>query len=53
MMPAGSKWELFVPAHLAYGHEGAGQTIPPNAALIFEVELLSIQKDVGEKRERE
>jgi len=43
LMPVGSKWQLFVPADLAYGARGAGADIPPNSALIFEVELLSIQ----------
>jgi FKBP-type peptidyl-prolyl cis-trans isomerase FklB len=43
LMPVGSKWQLFVPAELAYGDRGAGAQIGPNAALIFEVELLSIQ----------
>ncbi len=43
LMPTGSKWQLFVPADLAYGARGAGQDIGPNATLIFEVELLSIQ----------
>ena len=42
IMPVGSKWELFVPAELAYGARGAGEDIGPNATLIFEVELLSI-----------
>lgn len=42
LMPVGSKWELFVPAELAYGQRGAGDVIGPNATLIFEVELLSI-----------
>lgn len=41
-MPVGSKWKLFIPPALAYGSGGAGQVIGPNAALIFEVELLSI-----------
>lgn len=41
-MPVGSKWRLFVPADLAYGEKGAGASIGPNAALIFDVELLSI-----------
>ena len=42
LMPAGSKWKLAIPAELAYGAGGAGQVIGPNAALVFEVELLSI-----------
>jgi FKBP-type peptidyl-prolyl cis-trans isomerase FklB len=43
MMPVGSKWELVIPPSLGYGEQGAGGVIPPNAVLIFEVELLSIQ----------
>src|SRR5882762_2047497 len=43
LMPVGSKWQLFVPSALAYGERGNGRSIEPNAALIFEVELLSIQ----------
>lgn len=42
LMPVGSKWKLFIPANLAYGKSGAGQTIEPNSALIFEVEVLDI-----------
>jgi FKBP-type peptidyl-prolyl cis-trans isomerase FklB len=42
LMKIGSKWQLFVPADLAYGPRGAGQVIGPNATLIFEVELVSI-----------
>jgi FKBP-type peptidyl-prolyl cis-trans isomerase FklB len=43
LMPVGSKWQLFVPSELAYGARGAGGDIGPNATLIFEVELISIQ----------
>ncbi|TGD73874.1 FKBP-type peptidyl-prolyl cis-trans isomerase [Mangrovimicrobium sediminis] len=42
LMPVGSKWKLFIPPELAYGAGGAGQLIGPNAALVFEVELISI-----------
>jgi FKBP-type peptidyl-prolyl cis-trans isomerase FklB len=42
LMPVGSKWQLFVPSKLAYGAQGPGD-IGPNATLIFEVELVSIQ----------
>jgi FKBP-type peptidyl-prolyl cis-trans isomerase FklB len=53
LMPVGSKWQLFIPPDLAYGANGAGGEIGPNATLIFEVDLLSIQanenKDQGDK----
>lgn len=42
LMREGDKWELYIPPELAYGERGAGKAIPPNSALIFEVELLSI-----------
>lgn len=42
LMSVGSKWKLFIPADLAYGTQGVQGTIPPNAVLIFDVELLAI-----------
>ena len=42
LMPVGSKYQLFIPADLAYGDRGAGADIAPGETLIFEVELLSI-----------
>ena len=40
----GSKWRLFIPSNLAYGERGAGEAIEPNSTLIFDVELLDIEK---------
>ena len=44
LMSKGSKWELFIPSEIAYGPNGAGGAIGPNEVLIFEVELIDINK---------
>jgi len=43
LMPVRSKWEIFVPAELAYGDEGYGEDIAPGSTLIFYIELLGIK----------
>jgi FKBP-type peptidyl-prolyl cis-trans isomerase len=42
LMKIGDKWRLFLPPELAYGEQSPTPTIPPNSALIFEVELLEV-----------
>jgi len=44
LMQEGAKYRFFIPYRLAYGEGGAGQLIPPYAALIFDVELISVEK---------
>lgn len=43
LMKEGAKYRFFIPYNLAYGERGAGQSIPPYAALIFDVELLAVK----------
>ena len=43
LMAEGAKYRFFIPYHLAYGERGAGQSIPPYAALVFDVELIEVQ----------
>lgn len=44
LMNVGSKYEFYIPADLAYGERGAGNSIGPNETLIFDIELLGIEK---------
>lgn len=44
LMPAGSTWEVYVPAGLAYGSRSVGGPIGPNEALIFKIHLISVKK---------
>jgi FKBP-type peptidyl-prolyl cis-trans isomerase len=43
LMPAGSKWKLFIPSDYAYGDNGAGSKIPGGSTLVFELELLEVK----------
>jgi FKBP-type peptidyl-prolyl cis-trans isomerase len=53
LMPVGSKWQLFIPSSLAYGDRGAGAEIGPDATLIFEVELISIQDKTKDDKSKD
>lgn len=45
LMKEGAKWQLVIPSDLAYGENGAGNVIGPNAALLFDVELISVDSE--------
>ncbi|HYA02778.1 MAG TPA: FKBP-type peptidyl-prolyl cis-trans isomerase [Syntrophobacteria bacterium] len=53
LMKTGSKWDIFIPPQLAYGDQSPGPIIGPNSALIFEVELISINEEKGEEKPQE
>jgi len=53
LMKEGGKWQFFIPSELAYGERGAGQNIGPNEVLIFEIELLGIEKPETKKEKKE
>ena len=42
LMKEGAKYRFFIPYHLGYGERGAGQSIPPYSALVFDVELIAV-----------
>lgn len=44
LMKEGAKYRFFIPSALAYGESGAARVIPPNAALVFEVDLVKVNR---------
>jgi len=53
LMQVGDKWELTIPADIAYGPRGAGGVIPPNATLVFDIELLGIKTEADMMAEQQ
>jgi FKBP-type peptidyl-prolyl cis-trans isomerase FklB len=51
-MKEGGKWQFFIPSELAYGERGSRQDIGPNEVLIFEIELLGIEKPETKEPEK-
>ncbi len=52
LMPAGSKWQVFIPPDLAYGEQGAGGAIGPNEALLFDIELIAVNPKSKDEKEK-
>ncbi len=52
LMKEGSKWEVVIPPSLAYKEQGAGGAIGPNAVLVFEVELISVNEPAKEETKK-
>ncbi len=53
LMPAGSKWQIFVPSELAFGEKGAGRDVGPNATLIYEIELLAVNPQQVQRKKKD
>lgn len=53
LMKEGAKWQIYIPADLAYGPRGAGNAIGPNEALIFDIELLSVKNNSDNKENKD
>jgi FKBP-type peptidyl-prolyl cis-trans isomerase FklB len=52
LMPVGSKWQLAIPPHLAYGPRTVGHIVGPNATLLFELELLEIKEKPAQEEQQ-
>mgnify|MGYP001791880516 CR=1 FL=1 len=50
MMTKGAHWKVYIPSELGYGESGAGGSIPPNAALVFEITLQDIKPAITVKQ---
>jgi FKBP-type peptidyl-prolyl cis-trans isomerase FklB len=53
LMKEGAKWQVYIPAELAYGPRGAGDVIGPNEVLVFDIELLSVKSEAERKENKE
>ncbi len=51
LMSPGSKWTVYIPPQLAYGKQGVGRLIGPNALLIFDIELISVKPSLDQDQD--